>query len=190
MAIKKAGKSSIGSEASDIVPYLTKYTATQASYPAVAFRPVVCGCKCDRFWLRRAGSITLRACVECDDNRFIERFGSGSGWEEMVDDQGDEPYRCQGCKGEEANVCVGFADYARHAGIRKQAETALPDAALWFYVGVRCVKCGRLECFNEGKVGRGPMAEQTFREITGEPPNKGRTKKKKGQQGKGQKGPS
>ena len=50
------------------------------------------------------------------------------------------------------------------------AEPELPDAVLWFFVGVRCSKCGILDCFNDGKVGRGPMAEATFREIAGEMP--------------------
>jgi hypothetical protein len=51
------------------------------------------------------------------------------------------------CGSKQANVAVGFAGYD---------EDPKLDAVKWFYVGLRCARCGVLCCFNDGKVGRGP----------------------------------
>ena len=169
MAIDDSGDWWIGSVTADIEVYLAAYTANGDGYPATVFWPVVCPCGSDRFRLARANSITQRTCVSCKEVRYIDRFGHGRGWQEAVADQRKEAYSCVGCRGKAVNVCLGFADYTRHPGFKK--GDPLPDAVLWFFVGVRCLRCGILGCFNDGKVGRGPMAEATFREIAGERPH-------------------
>jgi hypothetical protein len=174
MVIDDAGDLWTGSEPADIAEYLVAYTSTEDGYPATAFRQLVCPCGSNRFRLVRAGSHTQRTCAGCKQVRYIDRFGKGAGWKEAVAEEGSEPYKCVGCGGNKVNVCLGFADYARHPGYKDKPDSPLPDAVLWFFVGVRCAKCGTLGCFNDGKVGRGPIAESTFREIAGEQPQKGR----------------
>jgi hypothetical protein len=160
-----------GSEAADIPAYLRAYTSTGGGYPATAFWPVVCPCGSDRFRLVRAGSSTRRICAGCKKIRYIDRFGHGAGWSEAVADEGSEPCKCVGCGGNKVNVCLGFADYAQHPHKNHPGSSA-PDVVLWFFVGVRCTACGILGCFNDGKVGRGPMGEVTFQEIAGDRPYK------------------
>ena len=172
MAIDDSGEWWTGSEASDIEPYLAEYTASRGAYPATAFWPVVCPCGSPRFRLAGAGSTTQRTCTECGQVRYLARFGDDIGWAEAVEEEGAELCACVGCGGDTVNVCLGFADYARHPGCKDMPVSLLPDAVLWFFVGVRCVECGALGCFNDGKVGRGLMAESTFREIAGEIPHK------------------
>jgi hypothetical protein len=102
--------------------------------------------------------------------RYISRFGNDAGWNEAAAEEKPEAYRCVGCGGLQVNVCLGFAGNEHHGGAKGKRKQEVPDAVLWFYVGVRCVKCGILGCFNDNKVGRGPMGEKTFREISGETP--------------------
>jgi hypothetical protein len=78
-------------------------------------------------------------------------------WVEAVEEDGIERYRCIGCGGEEANVGVGFAGYPENPEV---------DGVKWFYVGVRCVGCGILGCFNEGKVGWGPAVD-VYHKVAG-----------------------
>ncbi len=172
MAMDDSGEWWTGSEASDIGPYLAEYTLCGGGYPANAFWPVVCTCGSAQFRLLRARSITQRTCAGCGQVRYISRSGDGGGWEEAAWEEKPEPCTCVGCGGDTVNVCLGLADYARHPGCANRPGSPLPDAVLWFYVGYRCVKCGILGCFNDGKVGRCPMAESTFREIAGELPHK------------------
>jgi hypothetical protein len=128
---------------------------------ATAFWPVVCPCGGECFRLVRAGTITQRTCTKCGEVRYISRFGDGLSWEEAVEDRGAEPftcgYECDGSKG--AQVCLGLAGYPNNPEL---------DAVLWFYVGIRCCGCGIISCFNDGKVGRGPMAAAVFRSVAGE----------------------
>ena len=56
--------------------------------------------------------------------------------------------------------------YACHPGFRNKPDASLPDAVLWFFVGIRCSACGLLGCFNDGKVGWGP-AEEVYRRLPG-----------------------
>ena len=149
-------------EAETIPEFLTSFTdPAQGGYQATAFWPVVCPCGCDRFALVRAGTNTRRTCMACGQVRYISRFGDGDEWEEAVEDGGAEPfacgYECDGSKG--ATVCLGFAGYPKNPEL---------DAVLWYFVGIRCCGCGVIDCFNDGKVGRGPMGESVFREIAGE----------------------
>jgi len=139
--------------------FLAQYTSAQQAYPATSFLPVDCPCGSACFRLQRAGSITRRICVKCSQVRYIDRFGDGVGWEEAVEDQGsEEPFCCDRCGGTEAYVCMGFSGYPE-----------VPDlnGVKWFYVGVRCRACGLDSCFNDGKVGRSPLAESVFREVAG-----------------------
>jgi hypothetical protein len=146
--------------AKTLAEFLRESTAARGIYPATAFYPVVCPCGSLRFRLERARSITLCLCVRCNTKRFIDRFGTDTGWDEAVEDQeGAEEFWCEACDGEEAEICLGFAGYP---------EAPELDAVKWFYVGVRCCGCGVDTCFNDGKVGRGPMSESTFRDIAGE----------------------
>jgi hypothetical protein len=148
--------------AGSLAEYLAYYTTTEQAYPATAFHPVACACGGDRFTLDRAGTVTRRTCAVCGQVRYIDRFGTGDGWLEAVEDQeGEEAYFCQSCGGDQAQVCLGFAGYPESPGL---------DAVKWYYVGVRCAACGEAECFNDGKVGRGPMAEAVFRQVSGEEP--------------------
>jgi hypothetical protein len=151
--------------ATSLAEFLAKHTTIEQAYPATAFHPVVCACGCDRFVLDRAGTVTRRSCNECGQVRYIDRFGNGEGWDEAVEDQeGEEAYFCEACGGDTANVCLGFAGYPEAPGL---------DAVKWFYLGLRCCECGQDSCFNDGKVGRSPMAESVFREIAGEQPLEG-----------------
>jgi hypothetical protein len=148
--------------AGSLSEYLAHYTATEQAYPATAFHPVSCACGGDRFTLDRAGTVTRRTCAGCGQVRYIDRFGTGEGWLEAVEDQeGEDAYFCEACEGDCAQVCLGFAGYPESPGL---------DAIKWYYVGVRCAACGSDECFNDGKVGRGPMAESVFRQVAGEQP--------------------
>lgn len=148
--------------AKSLADFLAQYTATEEAYPATHFHAVACACGSDSFTLDRAGSVTRRICVQCQQVRYIDRFGTGTGWEEAVEDQeGEEAYACLGCDADQAHVCLGFAGYPEAPDI---------DAVKWYYVGVRCTQCGADECFNDGKVGRGPMAGEVFRQVSGERP--------------------
>ncbi len=157
MAIDDSGEWWTGSEASDLQPYLTEYTATEEAYPATAFFPVSCPCGSERFQLVRAGSITQRTCPSCGQVCYICRDGDPIHWEEVAEQEDPEPYTCMGCREDTANVCLGFAGY----------EESQVDAVKWFYVGVRCSGCGILGCFNSGKVGRGPMSAEVFARVAG-----------------------
>jgi hypothetical protein len=172
MAIDESSDFWTGSEPADIADYLDAYTSCGGGYPATAFLPVICRCRSDGFFLARAGSSTKRTCSKCGEVRYMSRSGEAAAWEEDAEEC-VESYRCMKCGGNESNVCLGFADYACHPGYKDNRSHPLPDAVLWFFVGVRCSKCGLLDCFNDGKVGFGPMAERTFREIAGEQPYKG-----------------
>lgn len=148
--------------AESLAEYLTRYTTTEQAYAATAFHSVVCACGGVRFTLDRAGAVTRRTCAACGEVRYIDRFGTGDGWLEAVEDQeSEDAYFCEECMGETALVCLGFAGYPEAPGL---------DAVKWYYVGVRCSECARDECFNDGKVGRGPMAEALFRQVSGEQP--------------------
>jgi hypothetical protein len=159
MAIDDSGDWRTGSEASDIELYLTEYTASEEAYPATAFHPIACPCGSDQFQLVRAGSITRQSCSGCGQVRIICRDGDPIHWEEAIGEENPEPYACVACHGDAANVYLGFAGYAEKPDL---------DAVKWFYVGVRCCGCGVLGCFNSGKVGRGPMAAEIFRQVAGE----------------------
>lgn len=145
-----------------LAEFLAQSTAAAQAYPATAFLPLTCYCGSDHFWLVRAGSITQRTCTRCGKVRFIGRFGDRCGWEEAAAGGGaNEWYACARCGADKACVCLGFAGYPEVPGL---------DAVKWFYVGGRCSVCGHDQCFNDGKVGRGPMAESVFLEIAGEDP--------------------
>jgi hypothetical protein len=140
--------------------YLARYTTVEQAYPATAFLWVVCPCGSDCFSLARAGTITRRTCANCGQIRFIDRFGTGDGWSEAVEDEeGEEAFTCDNCGGVQVRICLGFAGYP---------EVPNLDAVKWYYVGVRCSGCCEDSCFNDGKVGRGPLAEKVFRQISGE----------------------
>ena len=143
-----------------LAEYLTYYTTTEQAYTATAFLPVFCSCGHDRFTLDRAGAATRRKCTQCGQVRFINRFGNDESWLESVEDQmSEEAYFCQACGSNQAHVCIGFGGYPESPGL---------DAIKWYYVGVRCAACGADECFNDGKVGRGPMTDAVFRQVSGE----------------------
>lgn len=147
---------------SSLAEFLATNTAEEEAYPATAFWPITCFCGSDHFRLARTRSVTQRTCTRCGAVRYIARFGDASGWEEAIHD-GEEAewFSCAGCGGDKAIVCLGFAGYP---------ETPELNSVKWFYVGVRCCECGLNECFNDGKVGRGPMTDSVFREIAGEQP--------------------
>ena len=145
---------------SSLAEFLAAYTADEEAYPATAFWPVSCLCGSDHFRLTRVRSTTRRTCTRCGTVRYIARFGDDCGWEEALQDGADgEEFYCTGCGGDRASVCLGFAGYPEVPGL---------DSVKWFFVGVRCCECGLDECFNDGKVGRGLMAEPVFREVAGE----------------------
>jgi hypothetical protein len=156
--IDKTGASWTGSERSDIEAYLAEYTATEEAYPATAFHPIACRCGSDRFKVVRARSTTQRTCLSCGEVRYICRDGDPIHWSEEVDEENPEPYTCADCRGNAVNVCLGFAGYPEKPGL---------NAVKWFYVGVRCCRCGALGCFNSGKVGRRPMTAEVFSQVAG-----------------------
>ena len=145
MAIDDSGKAWHGDCPADVAAYLAEYTASEEVYPATAFRAIRCPCRSIKFRVQRAGEVTLRVCPACKRRKFICRLASD--WEEAAEEEGVEPYRCTGCGAAQANITVGFAGYP---------EAPALDAVKWFYVGLRCVRCGELCCYNGGKVGRGP----------------------------------
>jgi hypothetical protein len=148
VAIDDSGEWWVGSDAADIEPYLRALTESDGSYPVSVFRGISCGCGSDAFHLERAGEVTRRQCANCGSQRLICRITED--WEEATQEDGVEPYSCVGCGGHQANLGMGFATYD---------EAPDMDAVRWFYVGVRCMGCGILACFNQGKVGHGPAAE-------------------------------
>jgi hypothetical protein len=95
----------------------------------------------DRLRWARASSSIQRTCAGCRLVRYIDRFGTSDGWDEAIE-EGDtpEPFECADCGSPEACVCLGFAGYANHPGCKNTGEP-LPDAVLWYYVGVRCCAC-------------------------------------------------
>ncbi len=145
VAIDDTGNVWHGSEPADVAEYLAKYTASEAAYPATAFRAIRCPCGQIKFRVERARGVTRRVCPGCKRSKFICR--SSADWQEAVAEAGAERYRCQGCRSVQANITVGFAGYP---------EAPELDAVKWFYVGLRCVQCGELCCYNDGKIGRGP----------------------------------
>jgi hypothetical protein len=150
-----------------LADFLADYTAGEEGYPATAFLPLTCSCGCDRFRLARAGSSIQRTCAGCNTVRYIDRWGTSDGWDEAVGEgAAPEPFVCPECESAEAHVCLGFAGYANHPGVRGNSEPAT-DAVLWYYVGVRCCGCWLEGVFGDGKVGRGPMAESVFRQVAG-----------------------
>jgi hypothetical protein len=148
MAIDDSGEWWVGSEAADIAEYLTAYTCAEGAYPVKACRLIQCPCGSLRFRVARAAEVTRRVCPACRRTKFICRLKGD--WEEAEAEEGVESYTCVSCGSKHANIAVGFAGYDQNPGL---------DAVKWFYVGLRCAKCGVLGCFNDGKVGRGPAAQ-------------------------------
>lgn len=144
MAIDTSGTWWKGTEPADLGDYLAQYTRQEEAYPATAFRLIRCPCRSLQFRLARAWLVTRRVCVACKRTKFICR--TRTDWEEGVAEAGIEPYRCATCGSVKVNVAVGFAGY----------DDPKVDAVRWYYVGVRCVRCGVLGCFADGKVARGP----------------------------------
>jgi hypothetical protein len=160
MAIDDSGKWWTGTEPADIPVYLAELTRYKSPYPATDFRQVRCGCGSERFRLVRAREMTQRTCAECGQVAYVSRGKVVlAAWEESVHEEKPEPFRCVGCGGDEANVCVGFACYPE--------APHLPPAVKWFHVGIRCCACGILSRFNDGKVGRFPP-KKAYPEVTGE----------------------
>jgi hypothetical protein len=160
MAIQVRGQTWIGSEAADIEPFLNAFPPEEMAYRMSAFRLVRCGCGAERFQLVRAGEITQATCAACGLVRYISRDGDPEDWQEAAEEEELEPFSCEGCQGTEANAGVGFAGYEENPRL---------DGVQWFYLGVRCARCGVLEFFNEGKVGYGPAVD-AYRQVTGAAP--------------------
>jgi hypothetical protein len=173
VAIDDSGEWWTGTGPDDLPVFLAELTL--ATYPATEFRPVRCGCGSDRFRLVRAREVTQRTCAGCGRVGYISRGKVVlAAWREAVEEEGPEPFRCVGCGGDEANVCVGFAGYPD--------APQMPPAVRWFYVGTRCCACGILGEFNNGKVGRYPP-EEVYPEVLGEIADRARKpgrKKKRG----------
>jgi hypothetical protein len=149
LAIDKSGTWWVGSDTSDIESYLIAFTEPpDGGYSVAAYRAIRCKCGGDPFILERALDIARRSCPSCGAESYTCR--SAGDWEEAADEEKPETFECVECKCAQANIGVGFAPY--------QGSPEL-DAVKWFYVGVRCVDCGVLGCFADGKVGWGPAAE-------------------------------
>ena len=160
MAIDDSREWWTGTEPSDIPVYVAEVTRSQYAYPATEFRAIRCGCGSEQFRLLRAREMTQRTCAGCGQVRYTSRGKVVlAAWREATREEKPGPFRCVGCKGRRANVCVGFAGYPEAPG--------LGAAVKWFYVGIRCCKCGILRVFNDGKVGRLP-ADEVYPEVTGE----------------------
>jgi hypothetical protein len=147
VTIETAGKWWVGSDPADVADYLAAYTRSAEAYPTDAYRAIKCPCGSRRFRVTRAGSVTRRVCPACGRSKFICR--AAGDWEEAVAERRGERYQCVECRSTLANVTVGFAGYEENPEL---------DAVKWFYVGLRCARCGVLCCFNDGKVGRGSAA--------------------------------
>jgi hypothetical protein len=151
MAIDSSGDFWVGSEPGDMKEYLAALTwSNDGYYPVKAFRLVKCPCGSIRFKLERAMSLTRRTCTACRASRFIclDADRGRDAWEEAEEEEGAESFSCAKCRGEDANIGVGFAKY----------DDPDVDGVKWIYVGVRCADCGILGCFNDSKVGRTPSA--------------------------------
>jgi hypothetical protein len=146
MAIEKTDEWWKGSEQADLREYLRAYSE---DYPATVFREIVCPCGSTRFKLERALDTCRRICAVCKESRFICR--TQEDWDEAIDEEKVEKLRCVAkCKSKEFNVTVGFSHYE---------EAGLQDAVKWYYIGERCVECGILGSFMDGKIGQGPAKE-------------------------------
>jgi hypothetical protein len=150
VAIDTSGRWWTGSRPQDIASYLEEYTGLHEAYPATAFRLIRCPCRSLEFRVARALAVTRRVCAGCRRTKFICR--SRADWEEARREERIAPYRCAGCGSTKANITVGFAAY----------DDPKVDAVKWYYVGLRCPRCGVLCCFNDGKAGWGP-ARRVYR---------------------------
>jgi len=97
--------------------------------------------------LERSGDVARRTCAMCGTSKFVCR--ESEDWEEAEAEEGVEQYACVECGTKEANLTVGFAGY----------DDPKSDGIKWLFVGVRCVQCGVLSCFSDGKVGWGPAQD-------------------------------
>ena len=148
MAIDDSCQWWVGSDPGDIEPYLRAYIESEGGYPISFFRGIRCDCGGDRFRVERASEIVRRECTACNARHVTCRVAQD--WDEAVAEEGAQVYSCVECGSDQSNVGVGFASYD---------EAPELDAVKWFYVGVRCVNCGILGCFGDGKVGRSSAAE-------------------------------
>lgn len=148
MTINTSGEWWVGSDPDDIRNYLAAYTEAEGTHPTTSFRALRCPCGSDRFDLQRIVDITRRTCAECRQSAYICR--DPEDWE-AAEDQGEpiEPYDCVACHSSGANVAIGFSHFGNLES----------DSVKWLYVGVRCVNCGILGCFNDCKVARVPPSE-------------------------------
>jgi hypothetical protein len=160
MAIDDTRKWWTGTEAADLPVYVAELTKYQHAYPATEFRAVRCGCGSDEFQLLRSREMTQRTCAGCGEVRFVSRGKVAlAAWQESIHEEKPEPFRCVGCKGRRANICVGFAGYPEAPHLPK-------DSVKWFYVGIRCCTCGILRVYNNGKVGR--VGVEVYAEVIGD----------------------
>ena len=135
MAIDTSGTWWVGSSPEDIDEYLRAYTSD--CYPVHELRLAKCSCGSVEFFLLADDNegAAQRKCASCSETAFV------CDSEEYWDEAEPEAWRCVECKGETANVGIGFSLYEGTRDVR------------WLYVGVRCVRCGVLGCFAGWKIG-------------------------------------
>lgn len=139
MSIDKAGKWWIGTDADDVIEYLT--VLTKKANPAMEFRIAQCNCGSQYFSLMIDSDegAAARTCVDCGKTHFI---GDS---EECWEDASPRKWKCVSkCKSNSANVGVGFSMRDDRNDVR------------WIYIGTRCTNCGILGCYGDWKIDYSP----------------------------------
>jgi hypothetical protein len=137
MAINKSGKWWKGCNENDIKQYLEEYS--EDGYRIHEFRLAKCKCGSTEFRVKfdNNGGVAKRKCKRCNTERYI--CDSEEHWE----DSEIASFKCIECGSKISNVGAGFSLYD-------------DGEIFWWYLGVRCSKCGVLGCLFDCKIGYGP----------------------------------
>lgn len=156
MAINKTGRWWVGSMPTDIHQYLEDLAGEDSAYPIDAYRQSHCKCGSTTFslLLDDEEGCARRACSMCGS---IAHFLDS---EDIWEDSKPHQLVCVECTGSDFNAGGGFSLYpARGFQLLKNQRDVR-----WFFLGVRCDRCGILGCPVDWKVGYGP-ARDVFKKV-------------------------
>ena len=133
MALRERGGHNYGDSHSDIRDELRRYSS-QNGTPATRFINALCPCGAETFHVRLdddAGA-AVRVCQSCGAEHAI-----GDSAEYLAEAMLEE-CECP-CAGASFEMSVGVALYAGSTDVK------------WLYLGLRCVHCGLVACYGDGK---------------------------------------
>jgi hypothetical protein len=130
LALKQRGQYWYGSNGDDVWAYFQWWTRQD---PATHHRQAICACGSAVFRVDHENDDDgpARTCLACSRHHVMLRANQVFDWDDA------EPYECL-CEGHEFEVYGITVPYSDD-----------PDSADWFYLGMRCVKCGCLGCYKE-----------------------------------------